>query len=169
MHCNIAKLGRRSVSHELRRTFQCQLWLRRLRLALANAKRRQAVPLLVHLTATCTVTPLPLALRSRPATTGNPSFTGGNDKKELASLSITDTIQIQNDLHGAMANHSQAAAAALLAQKPTSGGSQFTTTTSGTDSSTAFNHDNSLTTIARLDDDISALPPSETVAYRRAH
>lgn len=68
-----------------------------------------------------------------------------------------------------MANHSQAAATALLAQKPTSGGSQFTTTTSGTDSSTAFNHDNSLTTIARLDDDISALPPSQTVAYRRAH
>ena len=32
-----------------------------------------------------------------------------------------------------------------------------------------FNHDNSLTTIARLDDDISALPPSETVAYGRAH
>ena len=46
---------------------------------------------------------------------------------------------------------------------------QLMSIASGTDSSTAFNHDNSLTTIARLDDDISALPPSETVAYRRAH
>ena len=106
---------------------------------------------------------------SRP-TTGTPSFTGGgdDDKKELATLSITDTIQMQNDLHGAMANHSQAAAAALLAQKPISGGSHFTTTTSGTNSSTASNHDNVSTTIARLDGEISALPPSETAAYRRA-
>ena len=100
-------------------------------------------------------------------------FTSDDEKKELATLSITDTVKVQNDLHGMtfdMSNLDQLTkglvdpitALKVSAAGPTSE-SQVTTATNNTTS----NYD-ATSVISCLNNEICTLPSSETAAYQQA-
>ena len=102
---------------------------------------------------------------------GSP-FTSDDEKKELATLSITDIIKVQNDLHGMtldMSNLDQLTKGLdnIAAQKVSAAGpnSESQATTNNNTSS----YYDATSAISRLNDEISTLPSSETAAYQQAH
>lgn len=98
-------------------------------------------------------------------------FTSDDEKKELATLSITDIIKIQNDLHGMtldMANLDQPFKGLdnIAAQKVSAAGANSESQAT-TNNNTSSYYD-ATSAISRLNDWISTLPPAETAAYQQA-
>ena len=99
-------------------------------------------------------------------------FNSDDEKKELASLSVTDAINVQNDLYGMVTDVTSLGLrakdlASVTTQQPADG-RPISESLSKTASNTATHCYDSTTTIPHLENEISTLPTSDTAAYRQA-